>query len=595
MGARNDGSTISDYFDGAIDDVKIYTRTLSVDEIRELAKSDGLAGHWQFENDVTDATGNNDGTAQGTPTYTSGSIYQAIQFDGTDDYVTMGDVLNPGDDSYTVSMWFKRDGTGQEYLAGKRSSGIPSGWSIHFDSSDRLTLTAGDGSDVGTIIGLAVTDTDWHHVALVIDRTSERAYGYLDGSIAGFTSDSLGGSNPIATTNDLVLGVRDDGTTKSDYFDGAIDDVKIYTRALDADEILVLSRQQDLVAHWRLDSNADDYAGSNDGTIYSATSYTTGATNLALIFDGTDDYVSMGDVLDPGDNSYTVSMWFKRDGIGQEYLAGKRSSGIPSGWSIHFDSSDRLTLTAGDGSDVGTIIGLAVTDTDWHHVALVIDRTSERAYGYLDGSIAGFTSDSLGGSNPIATTNDLVLGVRDDGTTKSDYFDGLLDDVKIYTKALRPVEILAMARQTDTYINFLDHTLSSYGTADEGYETYLDDGLTLKLDGDASKKIDLDYTITANTVIEFDFMSTEEGDVQGLGFDDDNTVTSTQIFQLYGLDIYGVQYYNDYTGSTWTHYTITVGDEYTGDMNFLTLLSTELGSSPDAVSYFSYLTIYEDV
>jgi hypothetical protein len=51
-----------------------------------------------------------------------------------------------------------------------------------------------------------------------------------------------------------------------------------------------------LVAHWALDGDAIDSAGSNHGTIYGATS-TTGQIDEALDFDGVDDYVDFGDIL----------------------------------------------------------------------------------------------------------------------------------------------------------------------------------------------------------------------------------------------------------------------------------------------------------
>ncbi len=61
-----------------------------------------------------------------------------------------------------------------------------------------------------------------------------------------------------------------------------------------------------------------------------------------------------------------------------------------------------------------------------------------------------------------------------------------------------------------------------------------DGGATLRLTGNTWKKIDLPYTVTANTVIEFDFASSQQGEIHGIGFDNDNVLSEDLTFKLYG-------------------------------------------------------------
>ena len=93
-------------------------------------------------------------------------------------------------------------------------------------------------------------------------------------------------------------------------------------------------------------------------------------------------------------------------------------------------------------------------------------------------------------------------------------------------------------------------------------------GATLFLSGSTWRKIPLPYTVTANTVLEFDYMSTNQGDVQGIGFDENNTPSSNRLFQLYGTTSWGLSNYKNYSSSApnWKHYAIPVGASYTGSM-----------------------------
>ncbi|UUO05343.1 hypothetical protein M4951_18415 [Blastopirellula sp. J2-11] len=123
----------------------------------------------------------------------------------------------------------------------------------------------------------------------------------------------------------------------------------------------------------------------------------------------------------------------------------------------------------------------------------------------------------------------------------------------------------------------------------------LDDGATLKITGNHWKKIDLPYEVTANTVIEFNFQSTVEGEIQGIGLDDNNTLSNDNIFKLYGTQTWARNQYEDYDASApgVKHYKISVGDFYTGEFLYL-IFGNDDDVNDAAVSLFSNIRIYEE-
>ena len=110
----------------------------------------------------------------------------------------------------------------------------------------------------------------------------------------------------------------------------------------------------------------------------------------------------------------------------------------------------------------------------------------------------------------------------------------------------------------------------------------------------AWKSIALDYTITANTIIEFEFASTAQGEIHAIGFDNNSAYSEDFTFQLYGTQNWGISDYNNYTEfGYWKSYTIPVGQYYTGAMDRLFFLADHDGGYRNGNSYFKNIKIYE--
>ena len=144
-------------------------------------------------------------------------------------------------------------------------------------------------------------------------------------------------------------------------------------------------------------------------------------------------------------------------------------------------------------------------------------------------------------------------------------------------------------------INFDDHTVLSYGSGQDnvGGETIEKDGEAIVLEGNTWKAIELPYEVTANTVLEFDFSSTAQGEVHGIGFDNDTSASVGNTFKVYGTQTCCNRSFDNYVGNGKQHYTIRVGDYYTGDFSHLFfIMDHDSGASGNAT--FSNIQIYED-
>ena len=144
-------------------------------------------------------------------------------------------------------------------------------------------------------------------------------------------------------------------------------------------------------------------------------------------------------------------------------------------------------------------------------------------------------------------------------------------------------------------LDFSDYDVISFGGAqDAGHFQLLENETVLKIESNAWKAIELDYEITPNTILEFEFASTKQGEIHGIGFDDNNAISANRTFRLYGAQSWGYNNYDNYSGSgSWTHYEIPVGAFYTGEANRLFFVADHDRSPSNGNSFFRNIRIYE--
>jgi hypothetical protein len=144
-------------------------------------------------------------------------------------------------------------------------------------------------------------------------------------------------------------------------------------------------------------------------------------------------------------------------------------------------------------------------------------------------------------------------------------------------------------------VNFEQHTIQSYGGAAQDVDGTVEvRGSSLTLTGNNWKRIAFPYTVTRNTVVELDFMSNAQGDVQGIGFDVDNAPSYGSSFKLYGTDAWGIRDAARYTRPGQVQrLVIPVGQYFTGRMRWLTFINDHDVANPMSQSRFSNVRVYE--
>ncbi len=193
--------------------------------------------------------------------------------------------------------------------------------------------------------------------------------------------------------------------------------------------------------------------------------------------------------------------------------------------------------------------------------------------------------------------NDIIYGKYDDdlmyGGDGDDRLFGGTEEDTIYGGAGNDILLGGASRIINT-TSFI-----SYGGSQDGGGTVNQFSGGAELDGNNWKRLLVNYTVTADTVLEFEFKSTIEAEVTGIGFNNTNNIDSTRTFELYGTQTWGIQAFNDYDGSgDWTHYKINVGAFYTGSFTHLIFANDDDGNSPangtDGNSSWMNITLYEN-
>lgn len=143
-------------------------------------------------------------------------------------------------------------------------------------------------------------------------------------------------------------------------------------------------------------------------------------------------------------------------------------------------------------------------------------------------------------------------------------------------------------------LDFKNYNVVSYGAGqDIGTSQLLNNGTELRIQNNAWKAVSLNYNIVANTVLEFEFGSTIEGEVHGIGFDNDDNISANRTFKLHGFQSWGILNYDTYPGDkTWRKFVIPVGQFYTGAFNRLFFVADNDTGDRTGDSFFRNIKIY---
>ncbi len=195
-----------------------------------------LVAEFNFENDLNNTVSDSNGTGYvgeeiGEMTYDAGKVGNAIAFNGTDEYVQTECFVR---NSYTIEMWVKTEqtaGTGGWWLgAGLVDGEMPGNVADYGVVLSGTGFALGSGPSSTTIVsGKPINDGLWHYCVATRDIDTGDMKVYVDGQMEGTAEDQDTGITQNVTDFLNIGKIRSD----SRYFDGMIDEIKIYNYAID--------------------------------------------------------------------------------------------------------------------------------------------------------------------------------------------------------------------------------------------------------------------------------------------------------------------------------------------------------------------------
>ena len=292
------------------------------------------------------------------------------------------------------------------------------------------------------------TDGSWHHVLL--QRSGAQVQLHVDGILRGVTVYS----QPIGSQSLMRIGRSSSGAAPSwawgaYWWCGAIDDVRVYGRALLGTEIFTLA--DSIRALYLFTGNANEESGRSAAGVVSgavASSNRFGETASAYQFNGTDASIAMPSMpaYFPGD--FAMSFWEKAPAATNTRMHAL-SLGSSSYDNLDFDFNDGAGLLVfwrgGGGNSIAVGQNGDFTDGFWHHVLL--QRSGAQVQLYVDGSLKGTTVyDGPMGSPALMSVGRSSAGADPSWSWGAQWWRGFVDDVRIEDRVLDSNEIAARAR-----------------------------------------------------------------------------------------------------------------------------------------------------
>lgn len=384
--------------------------------------------------------------------------------------------LPVGNQPRTILAWIRSDSPSTEQgilQYGSSDVAMMCGLIFSGNASHRVYFY-GHSNDfaLGPVIPLG----EWVFTAMTFDGATQAMY--TNGQLDAARNTTL---NTVLEGNGLTLGVRPPSTR----WHGLIDDVRIYNRALSADEIMEaygadVPLDHGLVAHYLFNANAREARGTGrDGVIHGAVPARDrhGVLGGAMAFDGVDDYI-VADADGLPEQERTVALWFKADQVAGRpmLLAYGGGGGFGESWLMGLDCEGLAAYYLGHHWGVRTLrYPYPSTPTnEWHHFVAVASPTGQRIY--VDGQLR---AEDGGGISPTGVPGtDLSFGVAVNSGGIAPYtdanvghFQGALDDVRIYNRVLSVTDIQLLYAHNPEFIEPAVTTLTREGvrTVVEGY------------------------------------------------------------------------------------------------------------------------------
>lgn len=197
----------------------------------------------------------------------------------------------------------------------------------------------------------------------------------------------------------------------------------------------------DLLAYYTGDNTPNDVLGNYNGTLVNGATYGTGIINQGFSFDGVNDYINFGNVLDfDGSTPFSFSFWLNPNSVGNRNLL-QKFTGLNEGW-IVFMYVDKIRFGLSNTvftNSINVETSTSITST-MTHISVTYDG-SKNASGvkiYINGVNDSLTiiTNNLTGST--STTANFEMGRN---LSSLGWYNGIMDEVGVWDRELTPTEI----------------------------------------------------------------------------------------------------------------------------------------------------------
>lgn len=426
----------------------------------------------ETSNPIIDASGNINATIGAGASTTTGHIGNAIDFDGTNGDVVSDSAIDVGGNAHrTFCSWINPDAvTPNDVIVETGSAGAGNRWSFTLSGGNfRLEVDGG-----GFTSSIRPTTSAWQFVCLITNGTTIADTWIFKINSTGNYTEKGSGVNSINTVNTaLRLG---EGINANYDFDGKIDEAGFWNRSLDFDDEIYYMWNGGQGMSWGSGVPPDDppvvdlilptdnYVTSNNDLSFSCNATDDAGLkeiNLTLNgvvnftnrtgfyhFDADTDYVVTDPVpsLNFTTGSFSYSFWFKKIGISGFIISNRYGSGgTGRGYSANIDGDNKIRCSIDERNAGGgyrfTDTTKTINDGEWHHLVCVRDTSANKVIVYVDG-----TEDSRNDVQgfDIGSPQGFYMGSKD---STAGWFNGSLDEVRVYNDTLTSGEVLSLYNQ----------------------------------------------------------------------------------------------------------------------------------------------------
>ena len=426
----------------------------NADAIGSTSLNTSLFSAYNGESNTNDSKGTNNGTAVGGLTYTTGKIGNAFQFNGTNALVSLpvNNFNFTGD--FSISCWFKTSTvSGNQMIFSNLmyNGGARKGYYIALLGDTVYvwlanTLSFQQNISTSSIISI----NTWYNI--VVTRESGFVKLYVNNSLIVTDTNAITMEYVYTTPS---IGAYTNGATTTWYFNGIVDALNVWQKALTQSEITELYNSGN-GAQYITDSfykpTTSDALGTNNGTAVGGLTYGLGKVGTAFQFNGTNAYVQLPNNSFNFTGDFSVSGWINQSSIKPYHMIIGNQAGVSGnfyGWLL-WVFNNKLTLDLYNGNAGAASARWQPTTTlstnTWIHFAIT-KKPGQAVKMYLNGVSVPISIifGSNSGTVTYTPTNYSSIGANKYSSpivpTNAGYWNGSMDALNVWNKELSATEV----------------------------------------------------------------------------------------------------------------------------------------------------------